>query len=71
VPVAQRDHRHVHNDVPPEHEAWNLTGLGDLRLSGRYQTALGDRTAAGVQFGLKLPTGKFDETNDLGLLAAA
>ncbi|HJW82500.1 MAG TPA: transporter [Acidiferrobacterales bacterium] len=69
VPVVQRDHRHVHNDVPPEYEAWSLTGLGDLRLSGRYQTALGNHATAGVQFGLKLPTGKFDETNDLGLLA--
>jgi hypothetical protein len=69
VPIVQRDHRHVHNDVPPETETWNLTGLGDLRLSGRYQTALGQHASAGVQFGLKLPTGKFDETNDLGVLA--
>ena len=69
VPVVNRDHSHVHNDVPPEYEAWKLTGLGDLRLSGRYQTALGDHAAAGVQFGLKLPTGKFDETNVDGVLA--
>jgi hypothetical protein len=69
IPIVQRDHRHVHNDVPPEHEAWSLAGLGDLRLSGRYQTALGDHAAAGVQFGLKLPTGKFDETNVDGVLA--
>jgi hypothetical protein len=69
VPVVQRDHRHVHNDVPPEYETWNLTGLGDLRLSGRYQAALGTHAAAGVLFGLKFPTGKFDETNDLGLPA--
>lgn len=69
VPVVNRDHRHVHNDVPPEQESWNLTGLGDLRLSGRYQTALNEHAAAGFQFGLKLPTGKYDETNDLGQLA--
>ena len=69
VPVVQRDHRHVHNDAPPEYEAWNLAGLGDLQLSGRYQTALGDHAAAGVRFGLKLPTGKFDETNVDGVLA--
>ena len=69
VPVVQRDHRHVHSDVPPEYETWSFTALGDLRLSGRYQAAFSDHAAAGVQFGLKLPTGKFDETNDLGLLA--
>jgi predicted porin len=69
VPVVNRDHRHVHNDVVPEYEAWSLTGLGDMRLSGRYQTALDHHAAVGVQFGLKLPTGKFDETNDLGQLA--
>jgi hypothetical protein len=69
LPVVNRDHSHVHNDVPPEYEAWNLTGLGDLRLSGRYQSAIDNHATAGVQFGLKLPTGKFDETNDLGQLA--
>ncbi len=69
LPVVNRNHSHVHNDVPPEFESWNLTGLGDLRVSGRYQTTLDNHAAAGVQFGLKLPTGKFDETNDLGQLA--
>ena len=69
VPVVNRDHSHVHNDVVPEYEAWNLTGLGDMRLSGRYQTVLDHHAAVGVQFGLKLPTGKIDETNDLGQLA--
>ena len=69
APVVQRNHRHVHNEVPPEYESWNFTGLGDVRVSGRYQKSLSETTTAGVQFGLKLPTGKFDETNDLGLLA--
>lgn len=69
VPVVQHDHRHVHNDAPPEYEIWNLASLGDLRLSGRYQKALSSDDTVGIQFGLKLPTGKFDETNDHGLLA--
>lgn len=69
VPVVQRDHRHVHNELPPEYEAWNFTALGDLRVSGRYRTTLNSDDTLGVQFGLKLPTGKFDETNDLGLRA--
>ena len=69
VPVAQRDHRHVHNNAPPEYEIWNIASLGDIRLSGRYQKALSSDDTVGIQFGLKLPTGKFDETNDLGLLA--
>lgn len=69
APVVQRNHRHVHNEVPPEYESWNFTGLGDVRVSGRYQKSLSDTAAAVVQFGLKLPTGKFDETNSIGLLA--
>ncbi len=69
LPVVQRNHRHVHNEIPPESETWNFTALSDLRVSGRYQTALGSDAAAGVQFGLKLPTGKFDETNLDGVLA--
>lgn len=69
APVVQRNHRHVHNDVPPEHESWDFIGLGDIRVTGRYQKALSENAAAGIQFGLKLPTGKFNETNNLGLLA--
>ncbi len=69
APVVQRDHRHVHNDAPPEYETWNLAALGDLRVTGRYQTAVGNDTTAGMRFGLKLPTGKFNETNDFGVLA--
>ena len=37
------------------------TGLGDLRLVGRYQGFLDD-FSLGVQAGLKLPTGRFHDT---------
>lgn len=69
VPVVQRNHRHVHNEIPPERESWNFMGIGDARISGRYQRPLSETANAGVQFGLKLPTGKFDQTNDEGQLA--
>jgi len=69
LPVVQRDHRHVHNNAPPEYETWNFTSLGDFRLSGSYQTALSRDDIIGFQFGLKLPTGKFNEANELGLRA--
>lgn len=69
VPVVQRNHRHIHNDVPPEYESWDFIGLGDMRMTGRYQKPLSENAATEIQFGLKLPTGKFNETNNLDLLA--
>jgi hypothetical protein len=66
VPIVQRDHEHVHNDIPPETERWRFTTLGDARVSGRWQTTLGQHSSGGVQFGLKLPTGRFNEANDDG-----
>lgn len=40
-----------------------LDGLGDLRLVGRYQGFFDDRST-GVQFGLKLPTGRTQQRFD-------
>ena len=37
------------------------TGIGDLRLLARYQEHVSGRSL-GLQFGLKLPTGRFDQT---------
>ena len=68
LPFVQRDHRHVHNDVVPEPEAWSLTGLGDVRALARYQWPLAGGTA-GVQAGVKLPTGSFKESNADGAVA--
>jgi hypothetical protein len=36
------------------------SGLGDMRLLGRYQE-FGSTNSFGLQFGLKLPTGRFDQ----------
>ena len=36
------------------------SGLGDVRLLGRYQE-FGTNSSFGLQFGLKLPTGRFDQ----------
>ena len=72
VPVVDRDHLHIHNhgggQIP---ESWDFTELGDVRVMGRYQFATkegADHSLSmyGLSFGLKLPTGKFDVTNDEG-----
>jgi hypothetical protein len=65
LPLVDRDHTHIHNDVEPEVESWNIRAVGDARAVGRYRLAHGE-ASGGVQFGLKLPTGKYDETNDAG-----
>src|SRR3954471_589550 len=75
LPVVSRDHLHIHNHMGAQlPESWNFTALGDARVLGRYQfDALQDGDARhdvwGLNFGLKLPTGKFDERNAEGELA--
>ncbi|MBI5461292.1 MAG: hypothetical protein HY941_03810 [Gammaproteobacteria bacterium] len=70
LPVANRDHDHIHNHHEAggvEHipEAWNFTEVGDVRVLGRYRMT----QAAGVKFGLKLPSGDHEVANDEGDLA--
>ncbi len=73
VPVVKRDHSHIDNDSG-ELEQWNFTSLGDIRVAGRYQFPLESQHSAhahlvGILAGLKLPTGKTDETNANGEVA--
>jgi len=75
LPFVDRTHLHIHNhqgaQIP---ESWDFTQVGDLRLLGRYRLAnfQGQEPSlgtAGINFGLKLPTGKFDVRNAEGELA--
>jgi outer membrane putative beta-barrel porin/alpha-amylase len=69
LPFIDRDHVHIHNhqgeQVP---EAWHFDEIGDARVAARYQLALHSEapSALGFSLGLKLPTGRFDVTNDEG-----
>jgi hypothetical protein len=78
MPVVDRFHQHIHNDPDTgdqEVETWDFSSLGDIRVLGRYQFGGhqhdGDARldAWGLNFGLKLPTGKFHERNIDGELA--
>ena len=68
APYVDREHLHIHNHrgalIP---ERWDFREFGDVRITGRYQRALGGSDAAprvaGVTFGVKLPTGKTDVAN--------
>jgi hypothetical protein len=72
IPVIKREHEHIHNHQGvPIPEEWDFTGLGDIRVAGRYQFKIGAADPAkaqtvGLLFGLKLPTGDTDVTNDDG-----
>ena len=60
APAYRRTHETVApGDVDPS--ASRSTGLGDVRLVGRYQGFLDD-FSFGLQAGLKLPTGRFHDT---------
>ena len=68
LPFVDRNHNHVVNNTPAEYESWRLEGIGDLRVNLLHPYAIDDGTF-GVQVGLKLPTGKFNEVNSQGVLA--
>src|SRR5258706_8186113 len=72
LPVMDRSHEHIHNHAGGQiAEAWNFTGIGDARVVGpyRFTPAQGHAGAFGLQFGIKLPTGKIDMANDDGDVA--
>ena len=69
LPFISRDHEHIHNHMGAKlPESWHFDEIGDARVLGRYQLALHSEapSALGFSFGVKLPTGKFDVTNDDG-----
>lgn len=72
IPYVDRDHLHVHNP-DRQVERWSFRGMGDVRAMGRYELlASADPAAprsAGIAFGVKLPTGKYDVANADGELA--
>jgi hypothetical protein len=71
LPLARREHTHIANDpAGAVTEQWNYTRLGDVRLLGRYQIApLGSSGNVGAIFGITLPTGQINISNDAGQLA--
>ena len=72
LPVVDRSHEHLHNDAGgPTPEAWSFTEIGDMRVVGRYRftPAHSHAGAFGLQFGVKLPTGKIYVSNGDGEVA--
>jgi hypothetical protein len=73
VPLVQREHEHIHRDEG-ELEAWDFSGVGDVRVAARRQWRLGgDVTSSAQSFGalggLKLPTGSTTTANGDGEFA--
>ena len=75
LPLIDRDHTHIHNHRGAQlTESWSFNELGDVRVLGRRQWHSESPAAErmdfyGVNFGLKLPTGKRDVRNDENALA--
>ena len=72
--AGAREHEHIHNHHGAKiGDSWDFKGLNDVRVVGRYQLpgAINPLkpASAGVTFGVKLPTGKYDVTNARGELA--
>lgn len=61
VPVLWRPHRTIGEDTTSETRS-NTQGLGDVRISARWQGLSTPKGVTGVQFGLVLPTGGFHQT---------
>ena len=72
VPIVRRDHLHLENDAGTQTpESWKFTELGDVRVLARRRLATfegseGRLGMAGINFGLKLPTGSTGVTNAEG-----
>jgi len=72
VPYVDRFHTHIHNhEGEPEVETWKFHDLGDVRVVARHELfasreAVERQSSLGATFGVKLPTGKYDVTNDDG-----
>jgi hypothetical protein len=76
VPMVDRRHEHIHNHMGVQlRESWDFTELGDVRVMARRRLGTTENAAAssiattGINFGLKLPTGRIDVKNDEGELA--
>jgi hypothetical protein len=73
LPIVDRHHEHIHNhqggQIP---ETWDFTELGDIRVMARRRLATNENADAatvatsGLNFGLKLPTGKTNVVNSAG-----
>lgn len=72
LPILDRSHSHIHHHRGAQIlDRWNYTEVGDVRVLGRYQftpQAFSQKTM-GINFGVKLPTGKTDEKNGESQLA--
>ena len=73
VPVVSRQHDHIHNHMGAQiPESWDFTELGDVRVMARRRLSTTENKDApsvatsGINFGVKLPTGKTDIRNSDG-----
>jgi hypothetical protein len=74
LPIVRRDHLHLENDFgagTQSPENWKFTELGDVRVLARRRLATFEGSearlgTAGINFGLKLPTGSTSVTNAEG-----
>jgi hypothetical protein len=67
LPLVKRKHLHIHT-ATQEPESWDFSKLGDTRVLARYrigtyESANHSLGTLGVNFGLKLATGRFDLQN--------
>lgn len=65
LPVITRPHKTIAEDTVEESHS-DTSGIGDLRLVGRWQGLSTPGSVTGVEGGLMLPTGRFSETFDSG-----
>lgn len=71
LPLVKRTHLHIENDeaaATQTPESWKFSKLGDVRVLARYRLASFESAdhklgTVGLNFGLKLATGRFDMQN--------
>ena len=71
IPYVDRFHYHIHNHHGEQlPETWDFRNLGDVRVQARHvlfnSSDPAKPSTIGVNFGVKLPTGKYDVANGEG-----
>ena len=76
APFVDREHEHIHNHHGAQlPESWSFRELGDARVLARYRLHAEDahdspdRPSLGLNFGVKLPTGRINVSNADGEVA--
>lgn len=64
--IRKHDHTHWHNNMDGEFISFSDKGIGDIRLTAKYNALMTLRSMVVAGFGVELPTGDTDAKDNMG-----